>query len=73
MIDSYHCPRCSRLLRVSGSVTVDGEAALPVFQCDECLSVVQAFGDSIEVAFTFVVRPDGSWIEPAAEPSDPSD
>lgn len=69
MIESYCCPRCSRQLPISGVVAV-GDEELPVFQCDDCTSDVVAFGQSLRVAFTFVVRADGSWYEPAATDND---
>ena len=34
MIDVYHCPKCSRLLKCEGVISVGGEE-LPVFQCED--------------------------------------
>lgn len=69
MIESFCCPKCSSQLAISGVVTVEGEI-LPVFQCGGCTSEVLAFGEPLQVAFTFVVRADGSWYEPAASDDD---
>lgn len=65
-ISVYHCPKCSRQLPVSGSLTI-GEQDVAIFQCDECLQTVDMLGEPLEVAFTFAVREDGSWFDPKAE------
>jgi hypothetical protein len=36
MIDVYHCPKCSRLLKCEGVGSIQGEE-LPVFSCDDCV------------------------------------
>lgn len=36
MIDVYHCPKCSRLLKCEGVVSIDGDE-LPVFSCEHCV------------------------------------
>ena len=36
MIDTYHCPKCSRLLKCEGVVSIGGYE-LPVFSCDDCV------------------------------------
>jgi len=43
MIDTYHCPKCSRLLKCEGVVSIDGYE-LPVFQCDDCIVRKPIFG-----------------------------
>ena len=64
-ISVYHCPRCSRQLPASGELSV-GDDDVTIFQCDECLQTVTMMGENWEVAFTFAVRPDGSWFDPKA-------
>lgn len=66
MIDTYHCPKCSRELAACGVATGDTDE-VPIFQCDHCHSEIEAFGDTFKVAFTFAVNPDGSWFEPAKD------
>ena len=66
MIDVYHCPKCSRLLKCEGVISVDGEE-LPVFQCEDCLVKRTVFGpgtDAFEMAFTFCVDPAGRCFDP---------
>jgi hypothetical protein len=41
-----------------------GPEPVAIFQCDECLQTTTMMGEPIEVAFTFAVRPDGSWFDP---------
>jgi DNA-directed RNA polymerase subunit RPC12/RpoP len=65
-ISTYHCPKCSRQLQVSGVATID-DVDYPIFQCDDCLHKVKAFGDEFEVNLTFAVRPDGSWFDPTKD------
>lgn len=47
MIDTYHCPKCSRLLKCEGVISVDGEE-LPVFSCDDCVVKKPVFGPGTE-------------------------
>jgi hypothetical protein len=55
---THACPKCSRLLRQSGAIELDGRA-LAVYQCDECLRPGTMFGEPVELAFTFTVDEDG--------------
>lgn len=64
-ISVYHCPKCSRQLPPSGTLAI-GDQEVTIFQCDECLQTVTMMGGEWEVAFTFAVRPDGSWFDPKA-------
>jgi hypothetical protein len=69
MIDVYHCPRCSRLLKCEGVIAVDGEE-LPVFSCDDCVVKRTVFGPGTEpfdVAYTFCVDSAGRCFEPIDE------
>jgi len=50
----FPCPRCQRSLECSGEVVVNG-VALPVYQCDECISFKQIGKTQFEVAFTFML------------------
>lgn len=63
MIDTYHCPKCSRPLEASGVASLDG-VDYPVFQCDDCIVEVEAFGDKFSVNFTFAVDAAGAWFDP---------
>lgn len=67
MIDVYHCPKCSRLLKCEGVVSVDGDE-LPVFQCDDCVVKKPVFGpgtEEFEMAYTFCVDAAGRCFDPA--------
>jgi len=65
-ISVYHCPKCTRELPPSGTLSL-GSEDVTIFQCDECLQKVEMMGDTFEVAFTFAVRGDGSWFDPKTE------
>ncbi len=43
----------------------DGGGEWPVFQCDTCTKKVQMFGETVEVALTFVVNEKGEPVDPA--------
>src|SRR5437764_11923739 len=58
MIDTFPCPRCSRLLRRSGEVDIEG-ATFPVFQCDECVVPWAVEGQVFDGALTFAVDAEG--------------
>ena len=69
MIDTYHCPKCSRLLKCEGVIPVDGEE-LPVFSCDDCVVKRTVFGPGTEpfdVAYTFCVDSAGRCFDPIEE------
>ena len=69
MIEVYHCPKCSRLLKCEGVVTVAGED-LPVFQCEDCVVKRAVFGPGtkeFETAFTFCVDSAGRCFDPAED------
>jgi hypothetical protein len=69
MIDVYHCPRCSRLLKCEGVVSVGGYE-LPVFQCEDCIVKTAIFGpvtDEFEMAYTFCVDSAGRCCDPSEE------
>ena len=71
MIETYHCPTCSALLERSGVVAINGED-FPVFQCDTCTKPAVIFGETFEVAITFLVDKAGRPFNPA-DPSLPSE
>jgi hypothetical protein len=48
MIDNYHCPKCSRLLKCEGVVSIQGEE-LQVFSCDDCVVKRMVFGPAARV------------------------
>jgi hypothetical protein len=69
MIDVYHCPKCSRLLKCEGVVSIQGEE-LPVFSCDDCVVKRTVFGPGTEpfdVAYTFCVDSAGRCFDPIEE------
>ena len=66
MIDVYHCPKCSRLLKCEGVVSFLGDE-LPVFQCEDCIVKRAIFApgtDEIEMAYTFCVDSAGRCFDP---------
>jgi hypothetical protein len=66
MIDVYHCPKCSRLLKCEGVVSIGGYE-LPVFQCEDCIVKKTIFGpdtEPFEVAYTFCVDSAGRCFDP---------
>jgi len=75
MIDTYHCPRCSRLLKCEGVIAVDGEE-LPVFSCDACIVKKAVFGpgtDEFEMAYTFCVDSAGRSFDPVDDLFEPDE
>jgi hypothetical protein len=62
---SVPCPKCSRLLKPAGVITLPDGAETPSYQCDECLQTVEMFGEKMEVALTFCIGPDGKPFDPA--------
>jgi len=69
MIDVYHCPKCSRLLKCEGVVSFVGDE-LPVFQCEDCIVKKAVFGpgtDEFELAYTFCVDSAGRCFDPAED------
>jgi hypothetical protein len=50
------CPKCNRRLLIAGQLTLL-DAVERVYQCDECLEVVEIFGQPFEVALTFTALP----------------
>jgi hypothetical protein len=75
MIDVYHCPKCSRLLKCEGVVAV-GDCELPVFQCEDCIVRRTIFGpgtDAIEMAYTFCVDSAGRCFDPTEDLGKQSD
>ena len=57
------------MLKQSGEATVtygDGhEESVPVFQCDECVMIVDFAGEEAEVALTFALDEQGHPFDPA--------
>ena len=69
MIDVYHCPKCSRLLRCEGVVSFLGDE-LPVFQCEDCVVRKPVFGpgtDEFDLPYTFCVDAAGRCIDPTED------
>ena len=67
MIDVYHCPKCSRLLKCEGVVSVGGKE-LPVFLCEDCTVKKAIFGPgtkAFDMAYTFCVDSAGRCFDPA--------
>jgi transcription elongation factor Elf1 len=65
MIDTFHCPKCNRLLRRSGEVEIEN-TTFPVFQCDECSMPFDFGGQMIDSALTFAVDAKGQPFDPAS-------
>lgn len=59
------CPKCGRPLSASGELTVGDSLGVPTYQCDECLVDVDFAGETLSVALTFAVGPDGQPFDPA--------
>jgi hypothetical protein len=75
MIDVYHCPRCSRLLKREGVVSIGGYE-LPVFQCDDCIVKRAVFGpgtEEFDMAYTFCVDSAGRCFDPTEDLGDEDD
>jgi hypothetical protein len=75
MIDVYHCPKCSRLLKCEGVVSFLGEE-LPVFQCEDCVVKKPVFSpgtDEFEMAYTFCVDSAGRCFDPVEGLGEPDD
>jgi hypothetical protein len=75
MIDTYHCPRYSRLLKCEGVIAVDGEE-LPVFSCDDCIVKKAVFGpgtEEFEMAYTFCVDSAGRSFDPVDDLFEPDE
>jgi len=75
MIDVYHCPKCSRLLKCEGVISIDGHE-LPVFSCEDCIVKKTIFGpntEAFEMAYTFCVDSAGRCFEPAEDLGEESD
>lgn len=71
MIEVYHCPRCSRLLKREGVISVGGDE-LPVFQCDDCIVKQAVFGpgtEEFDMAYTFCVDAAGRCFDPLEDPA----
>ena len=69
MIDVYHCPKCSRLLKCEGVASIGGRD-LPVFQCEDCIVRKAVFGpgtEEFELAYTFCVDSAGRCFDPAED------
>jgi len=69
LIEVYHCPKCSRLLKCEGAVTVAGED-LPLFQCESCVVKRAVFGpgtEEFEMAYTFCVDSAGRCFAPSED------
>lgn len=67
MIDVYHCPKCSRLLKCEGVVSIGGDE-VPLFQCEDCIVKKAIFGpgtEEFEMAYTFCVDSAGRCFDPA--------
>ena len=63
MAESFHCPRCNRLLKPAGDLTIEGAPAdLTIYQCAECMETIQVEGESFETAFTFGVDAEGAVV-----------
>ena len=67
---TFPCPKCGRTLEQTGEATVTTEAGravvYPVFQCDECIAVVEMEGERMELALTFAVDENGQAFDPAS-------
>ncbi len=75
MIDIYHCPKCSRLLKCEGVISFLGEE-LPVFQCEDCIVKRAIFGpgtEEFEFAYTFCVDSAGRCFDPTEDLGKPDD
>jgi hypothetical protein len=55
------CPKCGRRLRASGVVNVNGRSAFS-FQCDECITKTEFYGEPIEAPLTFVTDEAGTVV-----------
>jgi len=58
------CPLCGLTLPASGELLVD-DVSCVVYQCERCTRRVTLFGETIDVALTFVRDTDGNAVDPA--------
>jgi hypothetical protein len=66
-LKTFPCPKCGRLLKQSGEVTVmPAGKVIPTFQCDECLVTADFCGEPFEMALTFALDESGQPFDPAA-------
>ncbi len=73
MPQTHSCPKCGRTLQASGETDVEGGPPLPVYQCDECISIWTVEGEDFETALTFAVDQRGRVVDPESlEPLDVS-
>ena len=71
------CPRCGRMLKAEGELTMpgvyigpvhdDNAFCVPAYQCDHCIIRRQPFGpgtEPLEMNLTFIIGPDGKPFDP---------
>ena len=66
---SFPCPKCRRSLDACGEVSLDAGPALPVYQCDDCVTPAEPGELQVEGALTFIVK-DGRAFDPT-DPNEP--
>lgn len=62
-MDTYHCPKCSRLLRRSDDLIIDG-VNYPLFRCGNCTHRVCELGDIRDEPLAFCVNRVGAPFDP---------
>jgi hypothetical protein len=70
MPGSFPCPKCTRKLFPSGTIHFQGQELL-TYQCDECISQVEMFGEAMELPLTFCVDAQGRAFDPASNDARP--
>lgn len=62
---SRPCPKCGAPLESSGEASIDGEAALPLYECEAstCTRLFTFKGNTICAPLTFAVTADGRVVE----------
>ena len=65
-----NCPKCGRSLAPSGEVESHGAESGDVYQCLECVRVVDMGGEGFEIALTFMLDERGRPFDPADPDAD---
>jgi len=66
MLNTYHCPRCSKQLDTEGSIWIE-ENEYPFFQCSECKTRDIINGHPVTRPYQFAVDRVGAPFDPSGD------